>query len=138
MALLNKITFTAEYYNKTTSGILMEMNTASTFALSSYYANLAKIRNSGVELSVDYNDMFGKVGFNFGGNIAFNKNRVLDIGTNEYEYVNGTDNYNAVNWVGHAMNSIYAYETAVFFQTRKNWTAGPNMVSRRRQGVLAT
>lgn len=125
VALLNKITFTAEYYNKTTSGILMEMNTASTFALSSYYANLAKIRNSGVELSVDYNDMFGKVGFNFGGNIAFNKNRVLDIGTNEYEYVNGTDNYNAVNWVGHAMNSIYAYETAGVFQTQEELDSWP-------------
>lgn len=125
VALLEKITFTAEYYNKTTSGILMQMNTGAIYALDSYWANLAKIRNSGVELSIDYNDQFGKVGFNFGGNIAFNKNRVLDIGTNEYEYVSGLDNYTAVNWVGHPMNSIYAYKTAGIFNDAKEMEAWP-------------
>ncbi|MDF9830132.1 TonB-linked SusC/RagA family outer membrane protein [Parabacteroides sp. PF5-6] len=124
IALLDKVSFTAEYYNKTTSGVIMEMSTPNTYALSSYFANLAKIRNSGIELSVAYNDKFGDVGFNFGGNVAFNKNEVLNIGTNEYEYVTGIDNYTAVNWVGHSMNSIYAYETAGIFQTQEeldNW-----------------
>lgn len=124
-AFLNKFTFTAEYYNKTTSGILMQMSTGSIFALSDYWANLAKIRNSGLEFSLEYNDRFGKVDFNFGGNVSFNKNRVLNIGEKEYEYVSGLDCVVAVNWVGYPMNSIYAYETDGYFQSQEELDSWP-------------
>lgn len=125
LTLLNKVNITAEYYNKTTSGILMEMSTSAIFALNKYYANLAEIRNSGVELSIDYNDRFGEVGFNFGGNVAFNQSDVLNIGGKKYELSPENDCYTAVNWIGHAMNSYYGYETDGIFQDEKEMAAWP-------------
>ena len=124
-AFINRLSVTLDYYNKTTDDILMQKSTGAIFALEDYWANLAKIRNQGFEFAVEYNDRFGKVDFNFGANFAYNKNEVLDIGDNEYEYVDGLDNLTCVNWVGHPMNSIYAYQTDGYFQTEEELEEWP-------------
>jgi outer membrane receptor protein involved in Fe transport len=78
MNLLGKLSVVMDYYNKTTNGILMTINTPITFALSNYYDNVGKIRNSGFEFSATWNDKIGQVGYSVGGNIAFNKNKILE------------------------------------------------------------
>ncbi len=115
--LLDNLSVTVDYYNKTTSGILMSMSTSAAYALSDYYANVGKVRNTGVELSVNYKDHFGKVDFNFGGNVAFNKNEVLNLGGSTWLECADNDSYMAVNWVGKPMNSFYQYKTDGLFQT---------------------
>lgn len=117
LTLFNKLSVTADYYSKETSDILMKMETVSMFALNDYYANVGRVKNSGVELDIRYNDRFGKVDFSFGGNIAYNKSEVLEIGIDQsspdalnYITISGLD-YDAVNMIGQPIGSIFGYKT---------------------------
>ncbi len=132
MSLFNKISFTAEYFSKTTSDILMKMETSPMYALNDFYANVGKVRSSGIELDLKYNDRFGQVDFTFGGNVAFIGNEVLDVGIdqsdpNALNYINVTniDNYTAVNMIGKRMNSLYGYKAAGIFRNEAELNSWP-------------
>lgn len=120
LSLVNRVNVSLDYYQKETSGILMEVPTPSTFGLQRFIDNVGKVRNRGVELSVQYNDRFGKVGFSFGGNVAYNKNEILDLGG-----VDQIIDEKTVKKVGYAMNSFYGYETAGLYQSEAEIAAWP-------------
>lgn len=122
LALIDKLNVTLDYYNKTTSGILMEVPTPDTYALEKFVDNVGKVENSGVELSAQYNDRFGKVDFSFGGNVAYNKNKIKDLGEGVTDIMDG----NMIKRVGESMNSFYGYRTNGFYQSEQdiaNWGA---------------
>lgn len=118
MNLLGKLSVVMDYYNKTTNGILMTINTPITFALSNYYDNVGKIRNSGFEFSATWNDKIGQVGYSVGGNIAFNKNKILSMGGTGDQYMYDTNGacYGIMR-EGEAFHSFYGYKTDGYFQS---------------------
>ena len=119
VSLIHKINLTLDYYQKRTSGILMEVPTPSTFGLERFIDNVGKIKNQGVELAVQYNDQLGKVGFSFGGNVSYNRNKILDLGGVDQII---DDKY--IKRVGCALNSFFGYETAGLYQSEediRNW-----------------
>lgn len=125
LTLINKLNVTLDYYNKTTDGILMAVSTPVTYALSNYYANVGKVSNKGVELAVDYRDRFGKVEFNFGANIAYNKNRIESLGEVDEQIYSG-DGYTYIRREGEALNSFFGYEAVGIFQSQEeidNWAS---------------
>ena len=119
MTLWNKLNLTVDYYDKTTDGILMSVATPVTFALGGYYDNIGKVNNRGVEISADFRERIGKVDITVGGNIAFNKNEILEMGETG-DLFSG----NRIYRKGEAMNSFYGYKSAGLFQSWdeiKNW-----------------
>ena len=119
MTLWNKLNVTLDYYDKTTDGILMKVNTPIAYALSDYYDNIAKVNNRGLEISADFRERIGKVDITVGGNIAFNKNEILEMGDTGDMY-----DGNRIYREGEAMNSFYGYKSAGLFQSWdeiKNW-----------------
>ncbi len=117
LSFIQKVNLTLEYYDKTTDGILMAVSTPVTYALSNYYDNVGKVNNKGFEISVDYRDSFGEVDFNFGGNIAFNTNKIKSMGEVS-EQIKGGDGYTYIMREGEAMNSFYGYKAKGFFQSQ--------------------
>ena len=117
-----KFSTTIDWYEKTTSGILMAVSTPSTFALSNFYDNIGKVRNRGIEFDINYNDRFGQVDFGAGINGSFNVNKVLDLGSdyasgNPIEYIGANiDQTSARHVVGKAMNQFYGYEVDGFIK----------------------
>lgn len=129
-ANIGKFDIVFDYYHKTTNGILMSVNTPITYALSSYYDNIGKVRNSGIELALSYRNKFHEVDVEVGANVAYNKNKILDLGTNNdgtpIEWRNpGYDQITTRNWIGHRMNSFYGYKTAGYFQTQEELNTWP-------------
>ncbi|MDD4418660.1 MAG: TonB-dependent receptor [Bacteroides graminisolvens] len=123
VALIDKLNVTLDYYNKTTSGILMKVPTAETYALADFYDNVGKVENNGFEMSVDYKDRFGKVDFSVGGNISYNHNEIKNLGGVD-EMIESGDGYVSIKRVGEAMNSFYGYRTAGLYQSQEdinNW-----------------
>ncbi len=116
LSLIQKVNLTLEYYDKTTDGILMAVSTPVTYALSNYYDNVGKVTNKGFEISVDYRDSFGEVDFNFGGNVAFNTNKIKSMGDVREQI--GSGDYSYIMREGEAMNSFYGYKTNGFFQSQ--------------------
>lgn len=120
VALIDKLNVTLDYYNKTTSGILMEVPTPDTYALEKFVDNVGKVENSGVELSLQYNDRFGKVDFSFGGNVAYNMNKIKDLGKGVTEILDD----NKIKRVGESIDSFYGYRTDGLYQSQddiNNW-----------------
>ena len=116
----NHLNVILDYYNKTTNGILMTVNTPVTFALSDYYDNVGKVRNQGFELSLNYHARFGQVGFTAGGNFSYNVNKILSMGEGGDQYIEDTNGaVYAIMREGSAINSFFGYKTDGYFQSEE-------------------
>ena len=75
--LFKSLNLSLEYYNKLTDGILQKVSLPpSTGVINMPDGNVAKVRNSGVELNINYSKSFGELNLSFGGNFTTVKNNV--------------------------------------------------------------
>ena len=114
-----KIAAVFDWYEKTTTGILMTVDVPAVYALSNYYDNIGKVRNRGFEFGFEYNDHKGDFTWAAGINGCINKNKVLDLGDdvngNPVEYRGaGYDQLDVRYAVGYSMNQYYGYEVDGF------------------------
>lgn len=106
--LFNKLNGSLDYYNRKTTGIIMDVTVPKEFALDAYKDNVGSMRNSGIEINLSYNTKIGQVDFGIAGNFSYNKNEILDLGGGDpNKYLDATDGYSQRNKVGEAMNSYY-------------------------------
>lgn len=114
----NKMTFTAEYYNRFTDGILQTISIPKVIgALSSPVINLAQVENEGFEFQASYNDRIGEFGYSVTANFTTVKNEVKKL-------YNGqpSNNGNLRIEQGYSLNYIYGYKTNGLFQTPEQVT----------------
>ncbi len=81
--LNNALTFSVDYYNKRTDGMLMNMQVPAYVGESVPVGNVGKMENSGVEMELNYNLAVGDWTFGFGGNLTYLKNKLIDYGNAE-------------------------------------------------------
>ena len=86
--LNNHLTFTADWYNRKSSGLLVNVplpastGIGNTGAQPSSYQNAADARNTGIELSIGYQASPKRdFNYNVSANFAYNKNKVLGLGS---------------------------------------------------------
>lgn len=120
--LNNKISGSFDYYNRKTTGIIMEVSVPDEFALGAYMDNVGEMRNSGVELNLAYNDQWGDWTFGASANFSYNNNEILSLGEG-VQYMDVSSGYSQRNVVGHAINSYYIYQADGFFQSQEEATA---------------
>jgi len=110
----NHINFTAEYYNKTTYGIIQAVNAVPNTGIETPTdLNVATVRNRGVELQLGYTNKFGAVDFNVAGNFTTINNKVMKL-------ANGTPFGNEFGRVeeGYSMFYLWGYKSAGVFQNQ--------------------
>ena len=118
--LFNKLNGSLDYYNRKTTGIIMDVTVPKEFALDAYKDNVGSMRNSGIEINLSYNTKIGQVDFGIAGNFSYNKNEILDLGGGDpNKYLDATDGYSQRNKVGEAMNSYYIYRAEGFFNSQE-------------------
>lgn len=77
----DRLTITADYYNKNTSDLLLFTNIPNYSGGGSFLKNIGEVNNKGFELAVDYNAIETKdFKWSFGGNFSTNKNKVVSLG----------------------------------------------------------
>ena len=117
--LQGKIDLTVDYFRKTTNDILLPYPAPYT---SGFFlpidANLGKILNSGIELSVNYKNRVGAFQYGIGGNVTTIHNEVLDLGgiPEIISGVGGGSTHRTI--VGESLGSFYGYKTDGIFQTQ--------------------
>ncbi len=112
--LNNKMSFTAEYYNRFTDGILQQISIPQVIgAISQPVVNLANVENKGFEFVVGYNDKIGEVGYN----VAFNLTTVKNTVSNLYKGKPSGGSYGRIE-EGQSMFFLYGYKTDGIFQTQ--------------------
>lgn len=121
-----KLNFTAEYYNRITSDMLLPIQLPAVAGFTTTWSNVGKVRNRGVELGVDYRTRINKVGLNGNFNISFNRNKVLAIQGENDEIWNGSmyGDYN-VSKPGRPIGMIYGFKVLGIFQNEAEIDASP-------------
>ncbi len=129
--LKDKYQLTVDYYKKTTTDLLLDLPIPSDVGFSSYPTNLGKIENSGIE--IEANARFAitkKIGWKIAANIAFNQNKVINLGENGQ--INGStllptalDQYGTIAVPGNAIGSFYGYRTIGIYQNKTEIAKSP-------------
>ncbi len=117
--LNNALTFTADYYKKTTNGMLMTMNIPSYVGESKPWGNVGIMENSGFEFEANYKFRISDFNFRIGGNLTYLKNELVEYG-NESGWAN-LDSFQGAGTISRAENGkpfpfFYGYKTDGVFQ----------------------
>ena len=91
-----KISGTIDVYNKTTNDLLQQTPIPTSSGFSSMLINRGGLENKGLEISLDVVAVDdGDFNFSIGGNIAFNKTKIVDLGLTPGEVLmaNGDGSY---------------------------------------------
>ena len=111
---LKDFTFSADWYNRLTTDIIMSVKAPWTFGISGdFQDNIGSMLNTGVELSLSWNHNF-RNDFRLGAsaNYAYNKNRILELSGVD-EIISGY----SINRIGEAYGSFYVYKTKGIFKS---------------------
>lgn len=76
----NRLTFTADYFDKTTSGMLMEMQVPSYSGDSAPVGNVGNMSNSGLEFELGYRNHIGEFNYHINANATYIVNRLTKLG----------------------------------------------------------
>ena len=125
--LLNKLSVTFDWYDKTTDGILLKLNTSQLTGLASPYQNAAVVENKGWEFSTRYDNKWGDFQLGVGLNISDVKNKIVDMkGQTSGDLLRQQE--------GYAINSIYGYIANGFYQTQEEINNGPVQIGTLKPG----
>jgi TonB-linked SusC/RagA family outer membrane protein len=122
----DRLTFTAEYYRKITSNMLLSIQLPAISGFTDFLGNVGKVQNKGFEFQAGYKTNFGAVRFRSSVNISFNRNKVLAIRGKNDEIWNGTlyADYN-VSKVGRPIGMIYGFKVLGIFQNQDEIDKSP-------------
>jgi len=109
-----RLNATAEVYRNTTKDLLIQFLTSGT-GYDNQYRNLGKTRNQGLELSANWIAVEKRDwGLSFNFNIGFNKNKILELGRDDF--------YEASGWAGSGSGGVYNdYIVATGGQVGEMW-----------------
>ena len=113
--LSNKITASFDFFNKTTTGILINPLEPSVLGTTVGTQNEGKMQNQGWELTLAYHAKTGEFKHNVSFNIADSKNKVLTYtGTQQ---INSSDEMSSIIAVGQPFGSYLGYKTDGYFKS---------------------
>jgi TonB-linked SusC/RagA family outer membrane protein len=110
----NKLTFTFEYYIRTTKDILLALPVPQVVGLSAPLQNAGTVENRGMDFSMNWRDAIGQ--FKYSANFIFSdvKNRVMDL-AGLSQIISG----NSITTVGSPINSIFGFQSMGYFQNQE-------------------
>lgn len=114
--LKDKLTVAFDWFNQTTSNILMPPEVPGIFGGSVATENTGKMRNQGWELVVNYRFKTGDWSHFINFNIGDSQNKVLDF---PEERVNARQQMNTIIREGYPLNSYYGWKVAGLFQSEE-------------------
>jgi len=131
--LKNRLSLTGDFYIKSSKDWLVQSPLQATSGFNSWLINGGNVKNTGIELSLNWNDNIGDFKYNIGVNGAYNKNVVGEIptvdgiihGQTNMLYANSEEFYRAEN--GHSLGYFWGYQTDGLFQSEADiasWKAG--------------
>lgn len=127
LALLeNRLVFTAEYYKKITNDMLLPIEIPVISGFQSTFSNIGKVENKGLEFALGYRTSVNDINIHTDFNIAFNRNKVLEILGENDEIRNGGfySTYN-VSVPGRPIGMIHGFRMLGIFNTEAEIAEAP-------------
>jgi TonB-linked SusC/RagA family outer membrane protein len=111
-----------DYYHRQTSKLAFERNLP--FTNLTEYGNWGKVNNIGVEVSLNWADKIGKLGYSIGGNFSTLKNEIVDL-QGLKNLPGGIPEFPTLTQVGDPFNFFYGYQVTGIYQTQAEVDADP-------------
>lgn len=129
----NKLNGSMEFFNKNTEGILIALPAPLVHGTSTVPSqNVAKVRNRGFELNLDWKDQIGEFKYFVGGNFSFVKNKVIKFKGN-ISSLNGTD----MIIEGEPINIQYVLAVDRIIQTDEDLAIVQRMIDKKPQAFAS-
>lgn len=109
----SKLTFTADYFNKESEDILVDLRIPPSSGTTEPVAqNAATMRNKGLELALNYSNNFGELELFVGSNFTYLNNEVLSLGENIAPITAGPESTRLITRtaVGGEVGAYYGYQ----------------------------
>jgi TonB-dependent starch-binding outer membrane protein SusC len=129
--LKNRITLTADYYNKKTTQLLYNVPLPSTSGFTNLLENIGSLRDQGVEFllsttNIDHKKLHWITTYNF----SLNRNKILSLGNVTYQYVGSVSTslfpsggqVSSILQDGQPMGSFYGYKFLGIWQSQAQIT----------------
>jgi TonB-linked SusC/RagA family outer membrane protein len=109
-----RLSVTADVYDKKTRDLLLYVPIPRSSGFSSSLQNIGSVRNRGLELGINTVNVAGRLGWTSSLNLAWNRNKVLDLGPDEQILAPagvgaGANQNPTILRVGVPINSFYGY-----------------------------
>ncbi|GHU98716.1 SusC/RagA family TonB-linked outer membrane protein [Bacteroidia bacterium] len=117
----NRINLTLDVYNKRTTDLLLLQPVSQTAGVDYIINNIGSVRNRGLEISLNVVPVRNRTFiWESTFNITFNRNKVLDLGSVDYYYVDPSNNTNFINAFivqkGRSIGTMYGYNYKGVYQ----------------------
>lgn len=134
----NRVNGSVNYYYNKTSDLLITKVLPPSAGLANPILNVGKMRNTGVELEVNYQDSKAGWDWNVGFNLTTTANKVLELSdANQVIYGEGlkygTEHFPTQTMVGRPIGSFFLYKTAGIFQSNEEAASYVNKNGERLQ-----
>jgi TonB-linked SusC/RagA family outer membrane protein len=119
--LFSNFNLTVDIYNKKTNGILRPVVIPGYVGVPELpWANVADMKNSGIEVELGYRNSIGEFNFSVNGNFSYLKNEVTYVAA-DTNFVGGGASFQSMGavtrtQVGHSFNEFWGYKTMGIFQ----------------------
>ncbi|MEH6308164.1 TonB-dependent receptor [Olivibacter sp. CPCC 100613] len=123
--LQNRLDVAFDWYDKITKDWLIQVPVLATAGAEAPFINGGDVKNTGVELALNYHDHIGEFNYSVGVNGTYNRNKVGSIptsdgiihGENNLLFANSGEFYRAQN--GFPIGYFWGYKTNGIFQTEE-------------------
>jgi TonB-linked SusC/RagA family outer membrane protein len=107
-----RINIVADVYNKVTHNLLLNAPVPLSSGYDNVLKNIGSVGNKGLELGITSNNLTGNLTWSTTVNLAFNKNKVLALGTNNEDIFPGPSVLDQIGIlrVGQPVGSLWGYE----------------------------
>lgn len=102
--LNNRLSFTFDWFNKNTEGILLKLNYPAQIGAKPSEQNAGKVNNRGWELDMNWRDQRGDFYYGLGFNLSDVKNKIVDLAGNAPD-LSGYQ----IRMVGYPIDAFYGY-----------------------------
>ncbi|TKK71042.1 TonB-dependent receptor [Ilyomonas limi] len=125
-AFKDKLSFTAEFYNKITSDMLLPIQVPAISGFTTYLSNVGKVQNKGFEFALRYRTNINKVGVWANANVSINRNKVLEIRGENDQILYGSlyEAYN-ISRVGRPIGMLYGFRMLGIFNNQEEIDKSP-------------
>lgn len=131
----NKVNFSIDYYKKRTDGILLALPLPVVTGFASSTQNAGVMDNKGWEFMLGYRNNDHKLQYSFNGNLAINKNEVIDL-KGAGPFINSSYDLDPryIVKVGLPFNAHWGYKTDGYFQNAADIANYPKIATNTKPG----
>jgi len=128
--LKNRISVIVDYYDKTTSNLLLNVPVPASTGYANALENIGQLSNKGWEFSLSTKNFTGAFKWNTDFNIAFDKNKVLALGLKGDPIITTSPSFSPqthITQIGQPLASFYGYQTIGVYRDQADLNASPHV-----------